>query len=74
MINRNHQSQAILVEKPLEYQSASGWNIQKRPNQSVMQIINPSFIENLNQCPQNNVHQYQKPASGKKINFTPQIY
>ena len=89
MINRNHQSQIILVEKPYGYQSAAGWNLQNKTNQSAM---NKSFIENLNQFTQDkgnnnsnshmtiknqsavNLHHLSKQVSGQKFSFVPQIY
>jgi hypothetical protein len=89
MVNRNHQSQIILVEKPYGYQSATGWNLQNKAKQSVM---NQSFIENLNSFTQDktnnnsnsqisirnqsavNFHHLQRQVSGQKMNFVPQIY
>jgi hypothetical protein len=89
MMNRNHQSQIFLVEKPYGYQSSAGWDVQNRPNPPVMK---QSFIENLNQFSQEkvnsnsnshvmirnqsamNLNQYHKPASGQKVSFAPQIF
>lgn len=53
MMNRNHQSQIILVEKPYGYQSAAGWNLPNKVNHSFM---NQSFIENLNPFTQDKVN------------------
>lgn len=48
-LNRNHQSQIIVVDKPFGNQSNAGWNNVRVNNQTSM---NQSLIENLNNCNQ----------------------